>query len=439
MRFISGSTLIIAALAALTACGGSDDEPTPPTTIEDGDGSDAGTDGSDDDKDADPSDDDSGSPDSGDDEGDGGTGGDDSDGGDTDGGGDDDGGKTFDPSEDCEGLSDSAMLSSVALGEDCYYVTGEVTAEAKIAINPGVTVYLDEKATLFFSAGLIADGTDSAKIRFLAADATKPYGTVRVDNVSSVRHVEFKGGGADADAMFDFDTLGNSGPSTVSNVVFDDGHGTSCFRLTGFEATTVEALTFKGCSSTTYTLTADPEMLQYLTAENDYGASPKFLVRGLTVYSGLTFKDLGAVYIVKGALVVRGGDLNVEPGVEIQVDSMDFIELWPQPSFADYSFNAVGTEDKPIVFKAGPGGKWRGLKITGGKSQFEYVTIDGAKYTGSGDPAANFTVDGEGVGNITKSTLSNSDGYGLFKKSNGTLNASNNTFINNKLGDELRN
>ena len=437
MRFFSRSALVIAALTALTACGGSDDEPTPPSTIEDGDGSDAGTDGSDEDTDADPSDDeDSGSSDSGDDEGDGGTGGDDTDGGD-----DDDGGKTFIPSEECDPLDDASLGSTVTLDADCYYVTGNVTAEAKVTIEPGVSVYLDDKATLYFKKGLVADGTDSAKIRFLAADAAKPFGTVKVEEVSSVQYAEFKGGGVDAEAMFEFNTYGTNDTITAGHLVFDDGHGTSCFRLSGpaYGTVNVEDLTFAGCSGTTYTLTVDPEMLKYLTDENDYGTNPKFQIPGFTVYEALTFKDLGVVYIIRGSLNVRGGDLTVEAGVEIQVDSMNFLELTPQPSNSNYWFRAVGTEDKPIVFKAGPGGKWRGLKITSGKSQFEYVTIDGAKDTGSGDPAANFTVDGGGTGNITKSILSNSDGYGLFKKSNGTLNASNNTFINNKLGDELRN
>jgi len=78
MRFFSRSAFVIAALATISACSSDgDDEPTPPTTIDDGtgDGTDAGTDGSDEGEDTDPSDDDSGSPDSGDDEGDGGTGG----------------------------------------------------------------------------------------------------------------------------------------------------------------------------------------------------------------------------------------------------------------------------------------------------------------------------------------------------------------------------
>lgn len=433
MRFFSRTAFVIAALAAISACSNdADNEPTPPTTVDDG------TDGSDDNDDAVPSDDeDSGSPDSGDDEGDGGTGGTD----DTDGGDEPDSGKPFIPAEECEALGDAELASNVTLDADCYYVTGDVTAEGKVTIEPGVSVYLDDKATLYFKKGLVANGTDSAKIRFLAADAAKPFGTVKVEEVSSVQYVEFKGGGVDAEAMFDFNMFGTSDTVTASHLVFDDGHGTACFRLAGpaYGTVNVEDLTFTGCSGTTYTLGVDPEMLKYLTAENDYGTSPKFLIPGFTVYEALTFKDMGVLYIIKGGLNVRGGDLTVEPGVEIQVDSMDFLELTPQPSSSNYWFHAVGTEDKPIVFKAGPGGKWRGLKITSGKSQFEYVTIDGAKDTGSGDPAANFTVDGGGTGNITKSILSNSDGYGLFKKSNGTLNASSNTFINNKLGDELRN
>jgi len=456
MRFISRSALVIAALTALTACGGSDDEPAPPTTIEEGDGSDAGTDGSDEDKDADPSDDeDSGAPDGGDDEGDGGTDGGDTDAGDTDGGddgtdgGETDGGETdggddeeTGPAVDCESLTNSKLNTSVTLGADCYYVGSDVTANAKITINAGVTVYLAGNVTLDFPKGLTANATEDAKVRFLAADETKPYASVKLKGASWLQHVEFKGGGAgtDTEAMFVFDNYNDSGNTLLHDIVFDDGHGKSCFSFTGNKSADIENLAFVGCENTTYTLSIDAELLKLLTPDFDYGTQKKVLVNGYPVYgTGVRFRNVGVVYIVKGGLSVKGGDLKVEAGVEIQVDSSNWIEMSPSPSDTNKYFEAIGTEDQPIVFKAGPSNKWLGLKVVGARGNFQYVHVDGAKGTGTSEPAANITAASSSIVNVHDSRLTNSAGYGLYKMSGATLNQTNNTFEGNALGDELRN
>jgi hypothetical protein len=349
---------------------------------------------------------------------------------------------TFDPSKECTALDSAAFGSSgVTLSDTCYYVANEATASQSVTINPGVTVYLAPSTNLAFSGGLTAEGTASSKIRFVAADESSGFGRVSVSGLSKIKYAEFMGGGTgDAPAMLEFYSGSFENRSLLSNVTFDKGQGTACLQLTGTEYVDVESLTFAGCSGTKYVLATSGGLLKHFGDAHTYGASPKFLVLGGSVYENVTFKNMGVLYVVKGELKVQRAVLTVEAGVEIQVDSMDFFTISGGINDTTTKFNAVGTEESPIVFKAGPGGAWRGLNVSGARGTFQYVTIDGARGPkNTSQTIANLTVGGGGFASITNSTLSNSDGYGLFKMSNGSLSASSNKFVNNKLGNELRN
>ncbi len=278
----------------------------------------------------------------------------------------------------------------------------------KITIEPCSTVRVKAPAGFTFDTGggLVAEGTSTKPIHFIADDATKPWSGIRVFAPSTVRL---------AYATVEDSGLGTGNTSGAIEVRGDQ-------MLAAQEILFVDHVTVKGSSShgvSLYgggTFTKDSHDLTITGSKRAPVRSDARLAGNLPTgtYTGnafdfvqldttqtisfedVTFHDRGVPYNVgspgqtSGDLRVGGGKafstLTIEPGVTLKFNKNLAASLhveYPTGNTAAMgALIAVGTAGKHIVFTsqsdAPAAGDWRGLTfglLPSPKNQLEYVEI----------------------------------------------------------------
>lgn len=131
------------------------------------------------------------------------------------------------------------------------------------------------------------------------------------------------------------------------------------------------------------------------------------------------------------------GDIKIEPGVVIEFEQNAGINV-DDFNVPKASLSAVGTEDKPIVFRGvtNDPGHWGGIRYNSNSSlnELTYVYIEDAGGTsmGGNGEKAGVIVYAESKLKMTNSKVTNSENYGLNAQYNNTdLTLSDNIFTNN--------
>ncbi len=209
--------------------------------------------------------------------------------------------------------------------------------------------------------------------------------------------------------------------------------------------------TINNPTSATASFTPDTEGDYHvrLTISNDFGQSSDGIVitaisPGTIELSGSYSDDLHLInhiadptlpdYIVTGEVTISGR-LTIDPGVRIAVMSGNRIRIT-----TNGILEANGTQEEPITFLGSTElpGHWRGILLESNnlENQITHVSImhAGSSNISSGRPRTGLHVE-SGRLNISHSSFTNIDGYGLSVRStNSRIPMNSNHFENNNLG-----
>ena len=264
----------------------------------------------------------------------------------------------------------------LVLKRDCGPVTieNEVWIDAKLTIEPGVTVQFAPKAALGIGAlrpgTLIAQGTVEAPIVFTsagdkAAGAWDGIHLMRESHESRLENVVIEYAGANA---YEFVLEGNGRAHTLKNVTFRAGKGWGVASVGHRSFASIDGCVFEDLSKGAMRL--QPVDVPAL-GTNTFAAGAGVEIKGGPMHESGTLRagPAGAIYRLVGALDVdRGADqtamsvLTIEPGVVIEANGDGELNVG---TYHAGSLKAVGTADKPIRFTAvdKTKGGWKGIVL----------------------------------------------------------------------------
>ena len=185
-------------------------------------------------------------------------------------------------------------------------------------------------------------------------------------------------------------------------------------------------------------ITEEAKLAEPTTVEGGKCDAPKKLT-GLKANTVLTAES-GGCYLVEKVLKLHGGEkrLTIKPGVTIKFGENAGLKI------RKAALVAQGTADEPIVLTGGREmpGYWKGVVVRESNrpdNSLEHVAIEyaGNDSTFSGVEPAGLMFDdyhGQSTFEIRQTTISHSQGYGLYLEANTDLDFANNTLTKNKLG-----
>jgi len=272
--------------------------------------------------------------------------------------------------------SGSVPEGDLVLKKECGPVTveNEVWIDAKLTIEPGVTVQFAPKAALGIGAQqagtLIAQGTAEAPIVFTSAgekvagawDGIHLMGHNHQSRLENVV-IEYAGGN---NWEYDLEVNGDGATTTLKNVTIRSGKGWGVAAVGKRVLESVDGCVFADLANGAMHLS--PSQLPAL-GTNTF--DPKAIVEieggGLDQSATLRAGPSGATYRLTGSLSI-GGDaspvLTIEPGVVIEGTRDGQLEI---ATYQSGSLKAIGSPDKPIRFTAveKTKGGWKGIVLAG--------------------------------------------------------------------------
>lgn len=342
-----------------------------------------------------------------------------------------------------------------------YAVDGRIglTGGFAITIKPGCTFKFDREgmsnAAYFevIEGSIQAIGTATEPIVFTSLKPTKAPGDwagLLIGNNSVLKYVTIEFAGSEYRfgyhrglSLYGNSIVENCTISNISGVGIDVGSGTATIRNN----------TIKDCAGPAITVLIQN---QHIVEDSNLMTN----TNGLHMNSGsglntnVTLKKRPFPYVISN-LSMWNATLTIEPGVEIQMRSGGSITMGWNNISNSYSGNikANGTAADPIKIGLYAKDKQEGKKNWGAIFFAETSTTSVLNYcmlTDGGYPldgnGNTFTDTGilncyktVGFPTVTNCTISNSATYGIALKSGSTITASNNTFVNNTLGNTFNN
>ena len=326
-------------------------------------------------------------------------------------------------------LSNDTTLTNV--GQD-YQVTGNLTVNAALTVEPGVTLRFAESTRLILSSGgsLNAVGTPSDSIRFLGGQASAGYWDgIDVQTVASaneIAYAEIAHGGDDGYANV---YVRSSGEMAVhdSRIHTSSGYGIeveSGGSIEGFAANTL-----RDNGSGAILLVA--EMVGQLDGASSYGAAAadRIVIDGGTATTAQTWPATDVPYNVAGNTYVEGA-VTVEAGAEFHAGQSNRIIVQ-----SGGSLKAVGTTSDSIRFRGEQtsAGYWDGIDVhtVSSENQLTYASVA----HGGDDGYGNVYVRNSGSVAVTNSRIDSSSTAGVVAESGGEISSfAENDFADNAGG-----
>jgi hypothetical protein len=313
-----------------------------------------------------------------------------------------------------------------------HLVTSSFTVRpgATLTIEPCAEVRVGNDVDMTVDGALIAEGTASTPIHFVADDATKPWAYLRfTSGTGRLAYVTFEGGGkSDPNAWGTIEVRNTTDGSNRELLRVDHVTITGSERyglsLTGGGELTADstALTITGAKLAPIRI--DPRLASNLPDGQYTGnAKDEIVLTSQDVTTDTTFHDLGVPYEigddpvatiptlrVQAAASGSVATLTIDPGVTWRFGQGGslLIETFTGDSPARGALVAVGAADKPpIVFTsaldAPAAGAWGGIWYGGvpdARNKLDYVHVD---FAGGPSNSENFHCELDTLGQVTAS------------------------------------
>jgi hypothetical protein len=285
--------------------------------------------------------------------------------------------------------------------------TFAVQSGATLTIEPCAEVRMADDAAFTVNGALIAEGTASQPIQFVAADPTKPWAYLRfMSGTGRLAYVTFDGGGKSDPSSLGTIEVRNPNEDTDRELVRVDHvtiRGSERYGLSlrsgGKLTADSTALTITGAQ--VGPIVTDPELAGSIpdgvytgNGRDEIELSVLYVTADTTFHDRSVPYDLGhdtnissSTLRVEAAPDGSAALLTIEPGVTIRFgqDGWFYIQKSSSSDPAGAALSAVGTMDKPIVFTsslpaaAATAGVWAGLHFGGGvadpRDRLDYVQI----------------------------------------------------------------
>lgn len=341
-------------------------------------------------------------------------------------------------------------------GQADYRILNNITVSAVLTVEPGVIIELEEGVVVNINNNgrLNAVGTESERIVFTGVEKTNGYwgelffqNSIGLQNRFEYVTFEYGGGGAstqgDPYALVYLESSTSSNGSTASfvNCIFKEsggyGLGTATTNNTDINDFSNNQFINNQGEAITTSLRIARKIDQGSTFTGNGLDGARLRRNTLEVAASLPALD----YIISdNDLLVRerltiapGAKFSIEEGLNITIDGSGI-------------FVAIGTEENPIIFEGSQNtpGYWGGILFTNSRSvdnRLSFVRISDGGNRLHSDFRFNLAVGGNfsndfSEARIDNCTFTNSSGYGLTTRRNGTTLPSfaNNTFNNNEDG-----
>jgi len=335
-----------------------------------------------------------------------------------------------------------------------HTITCDVTVAGELVIGPGVRVRVEPGVSVTVNGTLRVEGTADRPVRFEPAEAERAWGGVIVSEWATgplptsvsdpvpmapprgdvlLRHLIIEDAGLSPRSSGALDI--RRGGVTLDHVQVDDsrqcGVVLGAYGRLGSESRAVAVSGAVGAP-----LCAHPAAIGHLPVDLDLdlGESPRIDIDGGALAGRHVWRDLGAPLRVFGDISVARGELEIGPGVQIELGPQSAITIGtdlPAPVFgqtperADGAFRrdqaarlrVAGTESAPVTFRPIQGinleTAWTGLRFLGGAGQavghLEHVVLEGAGAGATAEPYSLAVVNGAVV---TLREVAIRDGFG---------------------------
>ncbi len=353
-------------------------------------------------------------------------------------------------------ISEDIKSNETWVSENTYIIEGnvDVNSNAVLTIEAGTTIKFEADAELSIAyyngfGAIKAIGTEDKPILFTSNASSKNAGDweiIWLDSGSSgseFNYCNFEYGGGYSE-LYGMVYLKDT-KASFTNCSFTNSASYGLSLDTDAGLTAFENNTFNNCYRNPLLIYGN--YLHNLGTGNNFATATSILVMedDLDNSGTFTWKNQGVPYNFNGYFRIgsaSGTTIVIEPGTHINMSSNSEIIV------ADHSskfgiIQAIGTAEKPILIgSASPfpaAGDWRGIWLyegTGAGTTFEYCTISyGGGYSFGGNIL--FMKDVGANVNISNTTISNSDKYGIYRSNvNYDLpTLTNVNFVSNTSGD----
>ncbi len=338
-----------------------------------------------------------------------------------------------------------------------YRVDNNINVNAKLTIQPGVVVQLDEKAVISVEAdggSLVAEGEEGNRIVFTSSNEAGEvlWGGLRIKSSSSensINYVDFDLSGGEPNLVYAgayrAASIGidENGRIAINNSSFSRSGGDGIFLLRTGSLSSFENNTFS--ENKDFPLSLSINQVGNINATNtfndaDNSSGTENLLR---IYDSELDEDQewselagdAGLYFVGNAAI--NGNLTINEGVRMVFGEKVVFEVNPEGTLI-----AKGTEDNKIIMTSADvaaGKKWGGLRIesTTVQNELDHVSVTHAGGEANliyfeGYRAANIALDKGAKVKLTNSEIAESAGNGLVLTDGAILEAfGNNNFHDN--------
>ncbi|HPQ33956.1 MAG TPA: right-handed parallel beta-helix repeat-containing protein, partial [Tenuifilaceae bacterium] len=348
----------------------------------------------------------------------------------------------FNPDDDDDVIliTESITTPTTWLGSKTYVVeTGIDIDGTTLTIEPGTTIKFKSGAYLSFgwsdNVTLIANGTEDKPIVFTAY-ASNPapgsweglwfYGSTLSN--SSMTYCEIQYAGQNDHPAVNLDekiTMNNCKIQGAKKIGIYAAKGFVSFSGNTIENVGTHAIEIESLGVTTLGSN------NTITCESNYGIK----VRGGDINTPTaTITEQTVPYYIDGAINVEQ-TLTIQPGVVLKFHADTWIDFG---YYESTTLNAVGTEEKPIIFTTAAStpapGAWHGVFFYSHTTSNTLMKHCIVEYAGDETDNANISIyEVDGL-TIEDCTIRYSSGWGIFSWYS-SFNDNNNTYTDNALGD----
>lgn len=335
-------------------------------------------------------------------------------------------------------LSDDATWQALNVPYAIY--SDSEVEKAELTINAGAEFAFDAQTHLELGSGSItqANGTDEDPVLFRGLVKEDGWwngifvnSTTHPDNLLENVIIEHAGGqevhsSTDPAGLTVGRSLHNAS-ITLKNSTFRNSENFGVYVHSNGDIPNSENNEYSDNQKGPVSLSTDK--MHYLDSGSTFSGNGEDYawVRGNSLEEDVSWQPLDVPYGMQGESSVEEAELTIEPGAEFAFDAQASIIF-----NTESVIQAIGTEEDPIVFTGTEetAGWWNGILVrntTHPNNAMEHVVIEyggGDELHSSVDPA-NLVIGRslyESYMSITNSTIRNSQGAGIFIKSNSSTN-----------------
>ncbi|MEJ2291604.1 MAG: hypothetical protein P8Y05_07795 [Deinococcales bacterium] len=327
----------------------------------------------------------------------------------------------------------SSIDTATSLPAGCYTTSGDVSVNAPLTLAPGVTIAFAQDSVMDVNAGgsLHAVGSSATGDGIVFEGATDTAGFWGGINVyakspqNDLEYVEVRDAGSATIGHGTAVWVASGIPFTMKHAILDLSYtnGLSTDASASVADIHLQANTYRDIGA--YPVSVYADAAGALDPASVYSNTGKGVVEvfGGNVATSQTWHHLAVPYEVDGQTFVDAA-LTIDPGTTIQVDP-GYVITVGQGSSGTLTADG-GSASTQITFTTVPGGSsWGGITMDSASNLLNYVVVDGADGSGSGEVWASLP----GV-TISNSTFENSPDEAICWNPSAQPTTSNLTFNN---------